>query len=80
MNSKTIPLKISVINTFNSIVDFVNEQEEIPREMSVIDTKLEIIYSKLKDIAELRLKENPNQQDPIIQHMINLGVINIFER
>lgn len=56
--AKVIPVKISVLNTFNQVVEYVNKQEEIPREMQVIDTKFEIIHNNLIEVSKRALELN----------------------
>lgn len=70
--AKVIPIKINVINTFNQVVEFVNKQEEIPREMQIIDTKFEIINSHLIEVAKRALELN---DEKLMERMNCLGYL-----
>jgi flagellar capping protein FliD len=89
MKTVTTKIKIDVATVFNQVIDFIdtcNERVEkqneedapeftVPRVMQTVDMKFHIISGYLEDIANARLTQTSDPQDPILQALLNLGVI-----
>ena len=69
-------IRISLLGTFNDVIAYINRQEEIPRNMQVLDVRAKIIVAGLERIAHRAIEI---KDTTILSELLLLGVIQPHE-